>query len=138
MDSLENVYLESRDHSVLLKDSLQDIRVNRELFDVTLASDDGEQIQAHKVILSACSPIFRRMLISNHHPHPLLFMRGLKSAELNEVLNFIYQGSVNIYHGDVPDFLSLANELEIQGLTKGKHTDQINQSSSNDPPGENM
>ena len=38
----------------------QDIRDDKDFFDVTLACDD-DQIQAHKVILSACSPFFRQV-----------------------------------------------------------------------------
>ena len=35
----------------------------RELADVTLVSGDGEQVEAHGVIRSACSPLLRRLFL---------------------------------------------------------------------------
>ena len=45
--------------------------------DVTLACEDGKQIKAHKVILSACSPFFKDILIQNPHTHPLIYLKGI-------------------------------------------------------------
>jgi len=44
--------------------AFRELREDQEFFDVTLACDE-DQIQAHKVILSACSPFFRRILQRN-------------------------------------------------------------------------
>ena len=74
MQRLEKVYLESADHVVYLKDSFRDLKGNGEFFDVTLASEDAKQMQAHKVILSSCSPIFKGILKANNHPHPVINM----------------------------------------------------------------
>merc|ERR1712004_734418 len=38
--------------------AFRELREEKDFFDVTLACDDS-QVQAHKVILSACSPFFR-------------------------------------------------------------------------------
>ena len=38
--------------------AFRDLREEKEFFDVTLACED-EQVEAHKVILSSCSPFFR-------------------------------------------------------------------------------
>jgi hypothetical protein len=51
-----------------------------------LACDD-EQIQAHEVILAACSPFFRNILRRNPHQHPMLYMKGVKFTDLQAVLN---------------------------------------------------
>ena len=51
------------------------LRDDKDFFDVTLACED-EQIQAHKVILAACSPFFRNILRRNQHQHPLLYLKG--------------------------------------------------------------
>ena len=52
------------------------LREGNDFSDVTLVCDDGE-IEAHKVVLSSCSPFFQRLLqkVKQHHQHPLLFMR---------------------------------------------------------------
>ena len=55
--------------------AFRELREDKDFFDVTLACDD-EQLQAHKVILSACSPFFRTVLRRNRHEHPLLYLKG--------------------------------------------------------------
>ena len=55
-----------------ISSSFQELRNDKDFFDVTLACDDN-QLQAHKVILSACSPFFRSVLKKNPHQHPLLY-----------------------------------------------------------------
>ena len=45
---------------------------DKDFSDVTLASEDGHQIEAHKVILAAYSPLFQNLLkISKHSMHIL-------------------------------------------------------------------
>ena len=45
--------------------------------DVTLVSDDFTQVSAHRVVLSACSDYFNRILSQNTHSHPLLCLDGI-------------------------------------------------------------
>ena len=71
--------------------AFRDLRDEKDFFDVTLACED-EQLAAHKVILSACSPFFRGILRKNQHPHPLLYLKGVKLKEMQSVLNFMYHG----------------------------------------------
>ena len=54
------------------------LREDKEFADVTLACEDGQQVDAHKVILGASSPFFQKILTRNKHPHPLIFMKGSK------------------------------------------------------------
>ena len=51
------------------------LRDDVDFSDVTLASEDGQQVEAHKVILAASSPFFKNMLQKNKHPKPLIYMR---------------------------------------------------------------
>ena len=60
--------------------AFRELREDKDFFDVTLACDD-EQLQAHKVILSACSPFFRTVLRRNRHEHPLLYLKGKKPSK---------------------------------------------------------
>merc|ERR1712050_374147 len=75
--------------------AFKDIREEKQFFDVTIACED-EQVQAHKVILSACSPFFKKILRKNPHQSPLLFLRGVKYAEIVSILDFMYHGEVNV------------------------------------------
>ena len=49
--------------------------------DVTLVSDDHTQFKAHKMVLSACSPVFKKIIDSNRSQHPLIYLRGIQSCE---------------------------------------------------------
>ena len=51
--------------------SFRDLLNDKDFADVTLVTEDDEQIKAHKVVLSTCSPVFKNILIKNHHQHPL-------------------------------------------------------------------
>jgi len=97
-----------------------ELRSDKDFFDVTLACDDN-QIQAHKVILSACSPLFRSLFKKNHHQHPLIFLRGVKYEDIFAVLDFMYHGEVNVAQESLNSFLAVAEDLQIKGLTQ---TDQ--------------
>jgi len=98
-------------------ESFRNLRQEEDLFDVTLVCNDGKQLEAHKLILSACSPLLRQMLSKSKHPHPFVFMPGMKSKELEAVLDFLYNGEVSVEQEDIADFLSLSQLLQIKGLT---------------------
>merc|ERR1711936_1076410 len=95
------------------------LREEKDFFDVTLACEDEEQVSAHKVILSACSPFFRNILKKNPHQHPLLYLKGVKYRELQNILTFIYLGEVSVSQDELNTFLSIAEELHVKGLTQG-------------------
>merc|ERR1712168_741723 len=94
-------------------------REEKDFFDVTLACDDS-QIQAHKVILSACSPFFRNVLRRNPHQHPLLYLKGVNYTNLQSVLNFMYYGEVSVAQEELNSFLSVAEDLNVKGLTQNQ------------------
>merc|ERR1712129_544195 len=92
------------------------LREDREFADVTLACDDGQQVEAHKVILASSSPFFLNLLRRNKHPHPLIYMRGLKSEDLVSMIDFLYLGEANVYQENLDSFLAVAEELQLKGL----------------------
>jgi len=98
--------------------AFRELRDDKDFFDVTLACD-GNQLEAHKVILSACSPFFRGVLKRNPHAHPLLYLKGIKYEDVLAVLNFMYHGEVNIAQDELNSFLAVAEDLQVKGLTQG-------------------
>jgi len=119
MASSEKFCLRWNDFESNVSSAFRDIREEKDFFDVTLACDDDSQIQAHKVIIAACSPFFRNILRKNSHQHPLLYLKGVKYKELISVLNFMYQGEVNVAQDDLNSFLAVAEDLRVKGLTQG-------------------
>ena len=92
------------------------LREDNEFADVTLACEDGQQIEAHKVILAASSPFFQNLLKRNRNPHPLIYMRGVKSENLIAIVDFLYRGEANVYQENLDSFLAIAEELKLKGL----------------------
>jgi len=117
MGSSEKFCLRWNDFETNISVAFRELREEKDFFDVTLACDDS-QVQAHKVILSACSPFFRNVLRRNPHQHPLLYLKGVKYKELLSVLNFMYMGEVNVAQEELNSFLSVAEDLRVKGLTQ--------------------
>ena len=117
MGSNEKFCLRWNDFESNISVAFRELREEKDFFDVTLACDDS-QLEAHKVILSACSPFFRDILKKNPHQHPLLYLKGVKYKELVSVLNFMYMGEVNVAQEELNSFLSVAEELRVKGLTQ--------------------
>jgi len=115
--SAEKFCLRWNDFEANISTAFRELREDKDFFDVTLACDD-DQIQAHKVILSACSPFFRTVLRRNKHEHPLLYLKGVKYIDLVAVLNFMYHGEVNVAQEELNSFLAVAEDLKVKGLTQ--------------------
>ena len=92
---------------------------NRDFADVTLATEDDRQISAHKIILTSCSQVFRNLLSSLDHPHPMICMMGVRSKQVELVLQYVYQGSCDLPVEEMDDFLATGRDLLIQGFLDG-------------------
>ena len=77
MNNSEKLYLQWNDFKQNISSSFGELREDKDLTDVTLACEDGKQVEAHKVVLAASSPFFKDILKRNKHPYPLIYMRGL-------------------------------------------------------------
>ena len=128
MVSSEKFCLKWNDFESNITSAFRDLKDEKDFFDVTIACGD-DQVQAHKVILSACSPFFKNLLRRNQHPHPLLYLKGITFSGIQSVLNFMYYGEANIAQEDLNTFLSVAEELKVKGLTQNP-----NQQSSSSKP----
>ena len=117
MTSQEKFCLKWNDFQHSIVSSFQGLREETDFSDVTLVCEDNQQIQSHRIILTACSPFFSRVLKQNKHSHPTIYMRGLKAKDLVAIVDFIYHGEANVYHEDLDGFLALAEELQLKGLT---------------------
>ena len=93
--------------------------ISRELTDVTIACED-DQIQAHKVILSAASPVFQNVLNRNPHNHPLLYFHGISKKDMEVITNFIYSGETQVPMDGLDTFLNFAKAFKLKGLMEDK------------------
>jgi len=116
---MESVQLEWSHFQNNLVSSFKMLREESELYDVTLACDD-DQVEAHKVILSASSSFFKNIIKRNPHPHPLLYLKGVKVENLKSLLDFMYLGKTKVAQDQVETFLLLGEDLGVKGLVKNK------------------
>ena len=88
------------------------------LHDVTLVSDNHKQISAHKLVLSACSEHFKDIFKYSNKPnaHTLLCLDGIKSDDLENILDYIYNGEVRMLQDNLDRFLMVAQKLKLKGL----------------------
>ena len=92
--------------------AFRSLREEKEFADVTLACEDGKQIEVHKVILANLSPFFKNILSKNKYSHPLIYMRGVKSDDMMAIVDFLYCGEANINQDYLDSFLAIAEELQ--------------------------
>jgi len=116
--------LESLNFATNLSASLTSLLNGSFLCDITLVCDDG-QLSAHKVILAASSSFFSSVFQLNPHNHPLMYLRGVKTEQMQSVLQFLYAGSTAMKEEEVSSFLSVAADLKIVGLMGNAEEQQL-------------
>ncbi|XP_030765969.1 uncharacterized protein LOC115889997 isoform X2 [Sitophilus oryzae] len=86
--------------------------------DVTLAcSCSNISLKAHKVVLSASSTYFRKLLLENPCHHPTIIMPpDVGFPDLKAIIEFVYKGEIGVAQGDLQSLLRTADQLKIKGL----------------------
>ena len=128
MGSSDKFSLKWNDFEKNVSKSFSQLRQETGLFDVTLVSSDQQQVSAHRLVLSACSDFFKTIFHSNTHSHPLLYLDGVDNREINLMLDYIYQGEVQIYQENLDRFLQIAEKFKLDGLLaeNGKNENHYN------------
>ena len=122
----EQLCLQWNDFKDNVKAAFENFRDDKDFSDVTLACEDGQQFEAHKLILAASSPFFQNLLLRNKHPHPLVYMRGVKSDHLSAILDFLYKGEANVNQDNLDTFLAIAEEFQLKGLRSEEKEEEGN------------
>ena len=108
-----------------LREALKEMLTSSDFADVTLVTDDKQQIRAHRNILSACSPVFKNILQHQGNiANPVIYLRGIQHSEMESIMHFIYLGEARFYEERMGDFLKVSKDLEIKNLSTGKEMTQ--------------
>ncbi|XP_046416288.1 pipsqueak isoform X2 [Neodiprion pinetum] len=84
--------------------------------DVTLACNEAS-LKAHKVVLSACSSYFQKLLLSNPCKHPTIIMpQDVCFTDLKFIIEFVYRGEIDVSQAELQSLLKTADQLKIKGL----------------------
>ena len=111
----EKVSLGWNDFQVNLNTTVEAQLNSKDFTDVTLVSADGQQ-SAHRLVLSAGSPLLAKLLTSLP-PNPVLYFWDLQASLLSTLVEFLYKGKVEVPTSDLAAFLALADKLKVRGLT---------------------
>ena len=110
------------EHHVKTKESWRLLFDNNKFTDVTLVCGDQKTIEAHRLILSACSPVFAKILDQNMSAHPWIYLRGIDYEELKSIIEFIYLGASSLESSKVNEFFEIAADLEVSSITKSQES----------------
>jgi len=111
--------LKWNNYQLSLTSAFKHLLEEEDFVDVTLSAE-GQNLKAHKVVLSACSSYFRELLRGiSLWQHPVLVLRDVPFLELQSILEFVYLGEVNVEQDRLQSFLKTAELLRIKGLTDG-------------------
>ena len=105
---------------VELAKRLNMLRRQDHLCDATLVTKDDKEFKAHRNVLSAASPFFCKLLESDmrENREGIVRFEEISGAVMEDVLEFIYTGSVEVTQENSKDLIAAANYLLIPGLKK--------------------
>ena len=113
-----------------LREMLHNLLFSEDLTDVTLVSEDKKRFKAHKVVLSACSPLFKTIISDSNLSSPIIYLRGIQSLEIESILQFIYLGRATFYQERMNEFIDVARSLEVKEISKDIEIPQNEQNDS--------
>ena len=120
MQFKEKYTLTWHSYSDHLREALKEMMTTNEFSDVTLVTDDKQQIRAHRNILSACSPVFKDILqLNSNNTNPVIYLRGIQHSEMESIMQFVYLGEARFDEEKLSEFLMVSKNLEIKELLTG-------------------
>ena len=108
-----------------LRELLHDMMSSNELSDVTLVSEDKKRFKAHKVVLSASSPVFKSIISDNILSSPIIYLKGIQSMEIESILQFLYLGEATFYQERMNEFLDDGKSLGVKEISKDIEIPQV-------------
>ena len=127
---MEKFNLKWNDFASNVHKSFQNLRKEEDFFDITLVGDDFKHVTAHKVVLSSSSEYFKKIFSNNKkyfQSHAFVCLEGLNQSDLNNILDYIYHGEIQIYQHELDRFLGISERLKLEGLIGREQPDYIDE-----------
>lgn len=96
--------------------SLDTCYEKQQFVDLSLVCKDNTILKCHKMVLANSSSFFRRLIMANDHPHPMIVLHDVEADDLKTLVNFMYCGEIQVVQSEVRRLLKLAETLEVTGL----------------------
>jgi len=116
MNHMNKFCLNWNGYDANIREHFKKFREDQKMSDVTLVSDDGQHIRAHKIILTAGSDFFSDIFMKSNHSNMLVYLKGISSDKLEPVIDFIYNGEVFITQEQMKVFIETGKDLQVKGL----------------------
>ena len=115
---MEKFCLKWNDFHQNITTTYSNLRKQEDLFDVTLVTVDGKQYSSHKLVLASSSDFFQSIVRNSKNKQIdfFIYLAGVRSMELEYILDYIYAGEVQLYQEELDNFLDIAQKLKIKGL----------------------
>ena len=107
-----------------LREMLHEMMKSDQLTDVTLVCDDKKQFKAHKIVLSACSSVFKSIINDLPQNSSVIYLRGIQHQEMESILEFMYLGVATFYQERMNEFLNVAKNLEVKEISRDVEFDE--------------
>ena len=108
-------------HPINLVSGFSGLYNSETLVDVTLAAE-GRHLQAHRMLLSACSDYFQSIFSVNPCQHPIVILKDVNFEDLKTVVQFMYNGIVNVSSEKLPAVLKVGYFIfNLLSIHKMKH-----------------
>ena len=129
---LQKCNLNWHTYSDHLREMLHEMMKSDYLTDITLVTDDRVHLKAHKIVLSACSVVFKS-IINEIPENSVIYLRGIQYQEMKSILEFMYLGLATFDRNRIDEFMKVAKNLEIKVISENFEfdTSQDNMESKN-------
>ena len=77
---MEKFCLNWNGYDTIIREHFRKLKEDQRLFDVTLVTEDGQHVQAHRIILSAGSNFFSDIFKKSNHKNVLVYLKGIRSG----------------------------------------------------------
>ena len=111
-------YTEQDSFCVELLKRLNMQRKHGQLCDITLVTKDGEELKAHRNVLSAASPFFCKLLQTDmkESREGIVRFEEISGSVMEDVLEFIYTGTLEVTRENAEELVAATNYLLIPSL----------------------
>ena len=99
---------------------MRNLYAEESFIDVTIACDDGKVLKAHKIVLSASSPAFNKILMQYPDNNPLIYFGDTSYKHIDFILQYAYAGEVAVEEKELKQFMKAVNKFKINGLYSEK------------------
>jgi len=118
MSGSSDYCLKWNDHHNVFFSTAEELCGSNILCDVSLSAGD-KIFQAHKLVLSVCSPYFKRVFaVSDRSVNTIIHMKNVDSRHLELILAYMYRGELTLKQTELVQFLATAKDLQVKGLSE--------------------